>query len=163
MIVRDARDEDLVEVRGLLREYVDSLGIDLSFQQFNHEYASLPGEYASSGFGPRGAANQPRGALLVAESEGRLVGCVALRRWNDDVAEMKRLYVRPRMRGLGTGHRLVLTAIERARELGYRTIRLDTLPSMHRAIAMYQRLGFAEIEAYRENPVEGSRFFELAL
>jgi ribosomal protein S18 acetylase RimI-like enzyme len=143
---------DIAAVAELFREYADSLGIDLSFQHFDEELARLPGDYVP-----------PRGALLIARCGGRAAGCVALRPLDGDVCEMKRLYVRPAFRGLRIGDKLARAAIEIARTHHFVRMRLDTLPSMAAARAMYARLGFREIPPYRFNPVEGTSFLELEL
>lgn len=147
--IRAAGEDDLATVRELLREYEASLGVSLDFQGFNDEVADLPGAYAP-----------PRGALLIASNDA---GCVALRRIDEETCELKRLYVRPAWRGHGLGRRLTLAALQRARELDYRRVRLDTLPGMERAQALYAELGFREIAPYRPNPVLGARFLELEL
>ena len=148
MIIRAATIEDLDEIRGMLREYAAWLEVDLCFQNFDEELAELPGEY-----------QPPRGRLLIAEG----AGCVALRAIDDEICEMKRLYVRPEHRGSGLGRRLVLEIISQAREIGYRRMRLDTMPKMDRAHGLYASLGFREIAAYRYNPEPGARFLELEL
>jgi carbonic anhydrase len=148
MIIRPAALADLEEIRRMLREYAAWLEVDLCFQNFEQELAALPGEYAP-----------PRGRLLIAES----AGCVALRPINDEICEMKRLYVRPEHRGSGLGKRLVLSIVEEARGIGYRRMRLDTMPKMDRAQGLYRALGFQEIAAYRYNPEPGARFLELQL
>jgi ribosomal protein S18 acetylase RimI-like enzyme len=144
--------EDVDTARTLFREYADGLGVDLAFQGWERELRELPGDYAP-----------PRGALFLAEREGQAVGCVALRPLDPPLCEMKRLYVRPAGRGTGLGRRLAEHVIAEARRLGYATMRLDTLPSMGDAQALYGRLGFREIAPYRYNPIVGTRFLELDL
>ncbi|HEV3408343.1 MAG TPA: GNAT family N-acetyltransferase [Gaiellaceae bacterium] len=146
----DASDPE--EVRALFREYQAELGVDLCFQGFDRELAELPGDY-----GP------PDGSLLVASVDGELAGCVALRRLRDGVCEMKRLYVRPAFRRRRVGRALAEAVIATARERGYGRMRLDTLPSMGEASALYHSLGFREIPPYYRNPVPGARFLELEL
>jgi putative acetyltransferase len=140
------------EARTLLLEYAAALGVDLCFQNFSDEVASLPGDYAP-----------PGGALFLAHCGTELAGCIALRRIDAETCEMKRLYVRPAFRGKKIGRMLAESVIDKARELGYRRMRLDTLPSMVEAQKLYRDLGFFEIPAYRHNPVPGSRFLELTL
>ncbi len=137
-----AADAELV--RALFREYAESLGVDLSFQGFEEEIARLPGGYD---------------VVLLAGTDG----CVGVRRFDGDVCEMKRLYVRPAARGSGLGRTLAAAAVERARALGYRAMRLDTMPAMESAQGLYASLGFVEIPPYRHNPVAGTRFMELRL
>ena len=150
------RVESVAEVEAatrLFEEYAATLGLDLSFQRFAEEIASMPGEYAP-----------PRGTLLLALDAGTAVGCVGLRplEW-PDAAELKRLYVRPSARGRRFGVGLSAKAIATAREIGYRRLRLDTLPTMGEAVALYEALGFRDIEPYRFNPIPGARFLELRL
>jgi putative acetyltransferase len=143
---------DIGNVRRLFEEYAASLDVDLCFQGFDAELASLPGDYAP-----------PAGRLLLAIQGNTVAGCVALRRLEREICEMKRLYVRPAFHGLGIGRMLVARVIEEARDAGYRRMRLDTLPTMIRARALYRRVGFHEIPPYRSNPVEGVTFLELDL
>jgi ribosomal protein S18 acetylase RimI-like enzyme len=147
-LVAVRESSDVEEVRTLVREYAASLPFALDFQDFDRELNELPGDYAP-----------PKGALLLA----RGAGCVALRPIDGTTCEMKRLYVRPSARGTGLGRRLAEAAITEARTLGYKRIRLDTVPGMDSAQSLYERLGFEDIAPYRSNPIAGARFLELQL
>jgi len=138
---------EIAAAAALFREYAAALDVDLCFQDFDAELAGLPGQYA-----PR------RGELLLALApSGEAIGCVALRPLEGDgLCEMKRLYVRPAGRRLGAGRALVAAIIAAAETRGYREMRLDSLPSMQAAIALYRRFGFVEIPAYCYNPVAGT-------
>ena len=138
--------------RELVEEYVASLNLDLAFQDIAHELAHLSEEYSP-----------PHGAFLLAEEVGGYPGCVGVRRFEDGVGEIKRLYIKPEARGRGLGRLLAQAAIDAGRRLGYRKLRLDTLPSMRAAHALYTSLGFQPIAPYRFNPVAGTAFLELAL
>lgn len=151
-VIRAESSEHYEAARRLFEEYAASLGFDLDFQDFRTEVTTLPGSYAP-----------PSGSILLAESNHHPVGCVGLRKVDDEVCEMKRLYVIPRERGRGIGRRLATAFIDDARTLGYLRIRLDTVPSMRVARELYASLGFREIEAYRYNPIEGATFMELSL
>jgi putative acetyltransferase len=143
----------IAQARQLFLEYAESLGFSLCFQGFDQELAGLPGHYAP-----------PDGRLLVAEYRGELAGCVALHKLEAEICEMKRLYLRPQLRGRGVGRALTETLISEARVIGYRKMRLDTVePKMPNAVALYRRLGFVEIEPYRVNPIDGALYMELAL
>jgi ribosomal protein S18 acetylase RimI-like enzyme len=164
-------EDDLAAVARLFREYQISIGTDLCFQGFEEELSTLPGHYAP-----------PRGEILMARAGRAAAGVVALRplpnyggarltcggaglaaAHEDGVCEMKRLYVRPAFRAAKLGRRLAERVIAEARRLGYRSLVLDTLKDMTAAQALYRTLGFAEIEAYYENPLEGVRYFRLTL
>ena len=146
-----ASPSELEAVRTLFKEYAHSLEIDLCFQNFEAELASLPGDYAA-----------PRGALMLAWSQQELVGCCALRPLDavdyPNACEMKRLYVRPALRGSGLGRRLAEAVMEAAQQAGYAYILLDTLSEMETARAMYQELGFTEVPPYYYNPIEGAHY-----
>ena len=150
--IREINSTDLDEIRKLFYEYADSLGVSLDFQHFDEELAGLPGDY-----------NPPTGRLLMALVDGHAAGCVALRKLEENICEMKRLYVRPSYQGRNIGRRLAESVIKEAKEIGYRKMRLDTLPSMRAAQALYATLGFSETEPYRHNPVDGAVFMELVL
>ena len=151
-IVAASTAEQWAVARVLIEEYAASLGIDLSFQDFQHEIASLRTEYAP-----------PAGTMLLAEHNDSFVGCGAFRRLSGTHCEMKRLYIAPAGRGLGIGRALAVRLIADARACGYLAMRLDTLPAMTAARAMYATLGFREIPSYRYNPVAGTTFMELPL
>ena len=151
--IRPARFPDDIEaVRAIFREYADGLGIDLGFQAFDEELAALPGKYSP-----------PRGTILLAWRDEHVIGCVALRAFEFDICEMKRLYVRPEGRGHQIGTLLAQAVVHAAKEAGYRRMRLDTLPSMKSAQRLYASLGFRPISAYVFNPVEGTQFLELEI
>jgi ribosomal protein S18 acetylase RimI-like enzyme len=151
-IVRAQSEQDRAQVRVLFKEYAASLGVDLCFQRFEQELAELPGKYAP-----------PDGAILIAVEGEEMVGCVALRKIDVGIGEMKRLYLRPAFRGKGAGRNLALAIIEEARRIGYSRLRLDTLPVMNEARNLYRSLGFRKIEPYTFNPIEGTLYLELAL
>ena len=152
-VFRATTDEDIEAARTLFNEYAAGLGISLCFQNFDHELKNLPGDYAL-----------PDGRLLLASDHDQIAGCIAMRKLAPNICEMKRLFVRPAYRGTGLGRVLVNTIIDEARKLGYTHMRLDTIPGkMDKAIALYQSIGFVEIEPYCKNPVEGAKFMELKL
>jgi ribosomal protein S18 acetylase RimI-like enzyme len=145
--------DDLRAVSNLFEGYAASLPVDLAYQDFATELAELPGKYAG-----------PKGALLLARDEGGApLGCIALRPLDDETCEMKRLFLVPEARGLGLGRALAEAIIEAARDRGYRELRLDTLPSMASAIALYEGLGFERIEPYYAPTPPGTVFMALAL
>lgn len=138
--------------RALIEEYAASLNVDLCFQDLGHELAHLPDEYGA-----------PGGDFLLAAENDKYLGCIGLRRISDGVGEVKRLYIRPEARGRGAGRLLAEGIVAAARRLGYARLRLDTLPDMKEAQALYASLGFKAIPEYRFNPVPGTVFLELSL
>lgn len=154
-LIRPVEPGELELVRSLFLEYQAELGVDLCFQNFAAEVAGLPGAYAA-----------PAGRLLLAWADrgaGEPVGCVALRPLDERVGELKRLYVRAAARGSGLGGRLAERVLDEARQIGYRAVRLDTLPSMVAARSLYRQLGFVEIAPYVHNPVAGTDYLEVRL
>lgn len=144
--------DDIDRVRQLLQEYRAMIAAALPFQPFDRELEELPGNFAP-----------PSGRLILATIGGEPIGCIALRPWQGEVAEMKRLFVRPTGRGHGLGRRLAERIIAEARGAGYRRILLDTLPEMADAQRLYIALGFEEVAPYMERPIPGARFFALDL
>jgi ribosomal protein S18 acetylase RimI-like enzyme len=144
--------EDFTLARTLFLEYASTLGFALDFQNFDQELESLPGAYA-----------EPQGCILIAEADREAIGCVAVRPLDEGTCEMKRLYLRPQARGRGAGRALAEASVREARARGYRRMRLDTVPGMDAAIAIYRALGFRAIEPYRPNPIPGALYFELYL
>ena len=143
---------DFEAARLLFQEYAQSLDIDLCFQNFERELQTLEQQYAS-----------PSGALFLVRCGEVLAGFIAVRQFEPETAELKRMYVRSEFRGKGLGKLLLENAIETARQLGYATLRLDTLPSMQVALGLYHAFGFTDIAAYRFNPVPGSVYLEKQL
>jgi len=153
VVLRDAAGaDDLARVRGLFAEYVAWLGVDLAFQGFDEELATLPGKYSP-----------PDGRLLLAMDGGTAAGCIALRRFDHEAGEVKRLYVRPAWRGRGLGDRMAAEIVAAARGIGYRRLLLDTLAHMKSAQAVYARAGFVETVPYYRNPLAGTVYLELRL
>ncbi|HBB87146.1 MAG TPA: GNAT family N-acetyltransferase [Blastocatellia bacterium] len=144
---------DIQRARELFEEYAAWLGINLCFQNFDKELAGLPGDYAP-----------PSGRLFLADDGDQVMGCIALRKIGDGVGEIKRLYVRPEFRDHGLGRSLIEKLIAAAKQIGYASLRLDTLSGkMDQAMAMYRSFGFQEIAPYYNNPVAGATFMELLL
>jgi len=145
--------EQLDTVRKLLLEYWENRNLELYVFNFDQELVGLPGAYA-----------RPDGRLFLAQWENEAAGCVALRKLEPDICEMKRLYLSPKFRGKGIGRFLARFIIQEARNIGYKRMRLDTIQSnMQEAIALYRQLGFTEIAPYRVNPLPGVVFMELTL
>jgi putative acetyltransferase len=152
-LIRATLPEHIEQVRALFLEYGSSLGFSLCFQSFDDEMKNLPGAY-----GP------PNGILLLARCADHAAGCIALRKLEVGICEMKRLYVRPADRGRGLGRMLVERLIADARMIGYERMRLDTVESaMKDAVALYRRMGFREIAPYSSIPIESALWMELLL
>jgi putative acetyltransferase len=152
-IIQAENDSRIAEARRLFREYESWLGLDLCFQGFEQELKGLPGKYAP-----------PNGRLYIAVADNTVAGCIALRKLDNGVCEMKRLYVRDEYRGRSIGKLLIDKVIEEARAAGYQKMRLDTYPpKMANAVGLYKAHGFREIAPYYENPYEGVLFMELDL
>lgn len=146
-------DEEIDTIRELFREYENKMGLDLCFQGFEAELASLPGNYA-----------EPEGRLFLAVSDDRVAGCVALKKVDPETCEMKRLYVREEFRGQRIGVALIEHLIVDARHIGYKRLRLDTFPPiMSKAVELYRSYGFREIPPYTTDPHPELLFMELAL
>jgi GNAT superfamily N-acetyltransferase len=151
-LIAAATPEQVAMARRLFEEYAAWLAVDLCFQGFTEELAGLPGVYAP-----------PRGRLFLATDSEELAGCVALRPVDDDVCEMKRLYVRPAFQRRGIGKALVQRTIAEARIIGYSRMVLDTLASMEPALCLYESFGFAHCAAYYKTPLDETVFLEMKL
>jgi ribosomal protein S18 acetylase RimI-like enzyme len=153
-LVTPVQPHELEATRAIFQEYADQLGVDLCFQAFDAELATLPGDYAA-----------PRGTLLLALVDGALAGCCALRPLDNvdyaNASEMKRLYVRRAFRGFGLGRQLVEAALDAARTAGYDCVLLDTLVDMEAARALYEDLGFAEVPPYYHSPIAGAHYLKV--
>lgn len=144
--------DDLENIKLLFNEYTTMLGVNLTFQGYDEEIKNLPGKYAL-----------PYGRLYIAYYNNKAAGCIALRKFENDGCEMKRLFVRPEYRHLKIGKKLVDKIIEDARELKYKYMVLDTLSNLHEAVSLYRKSGFQEVEAYYENPLDNVLYFKLEL
>ena len=143
---------DFQQGKKLFEEYVQSLGVDLSFQDFVKELSTIDQQY-----------NHPEGALLLAYMESIAIGCAGIRKLDEEVAELKRMYIRGEYRGYRIGVNMLEQCLQKAKELGYKKIRLDTLQSMEKAQSLYRSFGFYEIPSYRYNPLEGTIYMEKIL
>ena len=152
-IVQAETPAQIEQARNLFREYEKMLGLNLCFQNFDEEVANLPGKYAA-----------PEGRLFLVLSDGKLVGCVALRKLENEICEMKRLFVREDFRNLRIGKLLIEKIIEEGRTAAYEKMRLDTFPAkMSKAVKLYESYGFREIPPYYDNPYDGILFMEMKL
>jgi ribosomal protein S18 acetylase RimI-like enzyme len=152
-LIQATTEEQINVARDLFKEYAAALAIDMCFQGFEQELKGLPGKYAP-----------PDGRLLLAYSDDELVGCIALRKFDERICEMKRLFIRPGSRGKGHGRTMIDELIGEAKSIGYDRMRLDTLPGkMDAAISLYRQFGFKEIPAYYDNPLESVLYLERTL
>ena len=151
-IVEAVSRADYVLGRELFEEYARAIDVDLCFQDFAAELDRLTVMYAP-----------PAGALLLAKAGSQVAGCVGLRKFRDDMCEMKRLYVRPAFRGRHVGRRMAEEIARRAGELGYRTLVLDTLGTMETAQRLYVSMGFTPATSYYVNPLPNVKYFSLNL
>ena len=146
-------NEDYKVATELFKEYASQIGFDLEFQNFNEELQKIESHYSP-----------PRGAIFIAwNEEGAPIGCFGIRKFDESICELKRMYLKTEARGLGIGKQLLKKAIEVGSRLGYKKMRLDTLPSMDSAIKLYETTGFYNIEPYRFNPIEGALYYEIKL
>jgi ribosomal protein S18 acetylase RimI-like enzyme len=145
-------DQDYRHARSLIRQYETWLDIDLSFQGIDAELAGLEQVY-----GP------PSGCMILALDGDDVVGCVGLRALGDGYCEMKRMFVLPGHQGKGIGSLLLTRFMEMADALGYRYVRLDTIPRLQEALRLYRRAGFKEIAAYYHNPDPDAVYMQLAV
>ena len=152
MIIRKITPEDIEVIRGLFTEYQEFLGISLCFQDFQKELDELPGKYA-----------EPEGSIWIAENNGTAVGCVALKKLESEICEMKRLYVKPEFQGLGIGKNLIEICLKEAKLKGYLKMKLDTLKRLEKAVISYLKFGFSMTQPYNFNPEEDILYFEKEL
>ena len=151
-IIHAFKKEHYEQAVNLFKQYAESLGFDLDFQNFDDELVNLETMYSP-----------PTGCLLLAEYYDQIVGCVGLRRFDEGVCEMKRMYVLSEFRSKKIGRKLAVAIIAEARKCGYQKMLLDTIAFMKEATALYQSLGFQPIDAYRYNPIDGATYYELNL
>ncbi len=144
--------QEIERIRTLFREYTDFLGVNLDFQNYAEEYANLPGKYAP-----------PRGRLYLALCDGKPAGCVALRPFDENRCEVKRLYVKPEFQGLKIGRALMEKLIADAHEMNYKSMILDTHPRLVNGLSLYRKLGFKKIEKYYPNPYPETIYLGLDL
>jgi len=152
--IRAVNGIEYAAARNLFIEYANSLNFDLSFQNFDNELAEMDLMY-----------NKPDGGIILVRENASedFIGCVGIRKSEDHIAELKRMYIRETHRHKGLGEWLLDLVIDLARQLNYKKIRLDTMKTMTSAIKLYENKGFRLIEPYRYNPDKDALFFELTL
>lgn len=150
----EAKSKEEYQIAGsLFQEYADQLGVDLEFQNFKQELATLETQFS-----------RPHGVLfLVKNASDEFIGCFAVRDYEHPICELKRMYIKAEARGLGIGRKMLEKSIEISRQLGYEKMRLDTLPSMTKAQSLYSKMGFYDIDPYRYNPIKWTKFMEIIL
>ena len=151
-IIEASTPQHIEIAKKLFREYQQFLNVDLCFQGFEEELASLPGKYV-----------EPTGAIFLAFHQGEIAGCVAVRPIKNRSCEMKRLYVKDEFRGLSIGKTLAMAIIDKAKRLGYLKMQLDTLERLQTAMGIYQQLGFEKTAPYYSNPLDEVVYWELDL
>ena len=151
-IITAKTENDFAEAKVLFLEYAKELNVDLCFQGFDKELNEISSIY-----------NFPSGILLLLKNKNGFIGCVGLKKIDDEISEMKRMYVKKEFRGKGLSRKLISELFSFAKKSGYKSVQLDTLPQMKEAISLYESFGFREIPPYRFNPVEGTKYMELKL
>ena len=137
----------------LFKEYASQIGVDLEFQNFSKEIENIQNQYS-----------RPKGVIFIAShNKIKNMGCFGIRELENAICELKSMYLKKEARGRGIGKMMLEKSIEVGKELGYKRMRLDTLPTMHSAIGLYEKMGFYEIQSYRFNPIEGTKYFEINL
>jgi len=145
-------DEEYELSKKIFLEYAEELGFDLCFQNFEEEIKFIKTQYG-----------KPKGGIILIKLNNDIIGCIGVRKLENRVGELKRMYIKRTFRNKGYGKELLYKAIELAREFNYKKLRLDTLPTMDKAIKLYKEAGFIEIEPYRYNPITETIFFELEI
>lgn len=154
MELKEAKSEKEYQIAvALFKEYASQIGVDLAFQNFNQEIENIESQYS-----------RPNGVIIIAFKDEKIpLGCFGIRKLEDAICELKRMYLIKDARGMGLGKKLLSKSIGMANELGYKKMKLDTLPTMLSAIKLYEQSGFYEIDPYRFNPIEGTKYFEIKL
>lgn len=143
---------DFENGKRLFKQYIQSLDFELTFQDVDRELSAISIEY-----------NAPAGVLLLVYDGDKAIACAGVRKIDSKTAELKRMFVDPDYRGLQLGQQLLQMALAAAKQLGYSSIRLDTVPNMRSAIKLYESAGFRQIVPYRFNPIPGALFMEKEL
>ena len=145
-------DAEYEIAKKIFLEYVEELGFDLCFQNFEEELKFIKTQYG-----------KPKGGIILLKSNNDIIGCIGVKKFENCIVELKRMFIKKKFRNKGYGKKLLDKAIELAIDLKYERLRLDTLPIMNKAIELYKKAGFVEIEPYRYNPIPGAKYFELTI